>query len=88
MIAGEPAHQRSTHTNYLINLLKSAAESILLQQRGVHYTDLLVFVKPAFHFRYNANPTKSCLATARGAHYTAPFYFVKPAFEHYVSLRF
>jgi len=56
MISGVPEHQRSTHTNYLINLLKSAL-SILLQQRGLHYTELFIFVNPSLQLCDNAEST-------------------------------
>lgn len=56
MISGVPEHQRSTHTNYLINLLKSALR-IFSQQRGLHYTELFIFVNPMLQLRDNIEPT-------------------------------
>jgi len=51
MISGVPEPRRSTHTNYLINLLKSAAATTSVQQRGQHYTDPLGFVKSMLQLR-------------------------------------
>ena len=76
MISGVPVHQRSTHTNYLIYLLKSAL-FLPVQQRGPHYTDTLFPVKPVLHL--HDNPNRRSTSEVGGAHYTRPSEFVKLA---------